>query len=155
MLPGKFNRENMRLVVLDILKEGELHGYGIAERIEEIYGVKRPSPGLIYPLLSSLKGEGFVEVVERGKRDRKTYRITPLGVDYLKEKEEDLKSAQRILRSYGEFQRLGGREMMEAVKLLIERMDDLEDEGKMKISELLREFSRKLRLVVEFGDLNE
>ena len=151
----KFRKENIRLIVLDILREKELHGYGIAEEIENKYGVKRPSPGLIYPLLSSLKKKGYVEIVKEEKRDKKTYRITQTGMSYLEEKKEELENARRILSSFGEFQKLGGRELMEVIRILIDSMNDLDDKEKEKIGKILRNSAKKLKMLVELGEANE
>lgn len=35
------NRKRILLAILRILSHEELHGYGIAEKLEEIYGIKK------------------------------------------------------------------------------------------------------------------
>ena len=57
-------KKGMSLIILDILRDNRLHGYGIGEKIEELYGIERPSSGLIYPLLLSLKKRNLIRVCE-------------------------------------------------------------------------------------------
>ena len=72
------------LIILDALRDEKLHGYTLAEKIARIYGIEKPSSGLIYPLLS--------------------------------------------------------------------RLDSLDEKRKDRISMALRDCSRKIKLVLEFGD---
>ncbi len=155
MFPQKSGKKGMALIILDIIREEELHGYGIAERIEEKYGVKRPGSGLIYPILSDLKRKGYVELVEKGKRDKKTYRITEKGKGHLEEKKEELENAKKMLFALGEFSKLGGRELIDAIKLLMENMDALDYERKEKIGKVLRDSARRIKMLVEYGEFDE
>ena len=148
-------RGGMALIILDILSKEELHGYAIAERIEENYGIEIPSSGLIYPLLSKLKNDGLVEVSRTGGREKKVYKITKEGLKYLEEKKEDFEYAKAMLKKLGEFHRLGGHELMDAIHDLVNNMDRLDDSSKGKLSEVIRDCAKRIRFIVEFGDLNE
>ena len=148
-------RGGMMLIILDLLKDRELHGYAIAEKIAEDYGIEKPSSGLIYPILSKLRKYGFVEVSRRGDRDKKIYRITEEGIQYLEEKEEELKRAKAMLLKLGEFHRLGGHDLIEAIQYVVKNMDRIDAGNKKKLSSIMRECTRKLRYLVDFGDINE
>jgi DNA-binding PadR family transcriptional regulator len=145
----------MMLIILDILRENELHGYAIAEKIEEYYGIEKPSSGLIYPLLSKLKGEGLVEVCKIGEREKKIYRITESGLKYLDERKEDVENAKSMLMKLGEFHKLGGHELIDSIHELIKNMDKLDVTSKEKLAVLLKDCARRIRFIVEFGDINE
>ncbi len=151
----RFGKRRLEFIVLDILSKEELHGYGIAEKIEEMYGVKKPSSGLIYPLLSDLKKRGFVEIAKMGKREKKTYRITEKGMRHLKKEGEEVEDAKKMMLSLGEFHHMGGYELIETIKLLMENLDHLDEKRKRKISKILRDSSKRLKMLVEFGETNE
>ncbi len=145
-------KKGMGLIILDILRDNRLHGYGIGEKIEEIYGIERPSSGLIYPLLLSLEKRNLIRVCERGARDKKIYEITPAGIKYLEEHREEVERRKKFLRKIGEFWRMGGHEMIESIKLLIKNMDSLSDDEKKEIEKMLRECAKRIRFIVEFGE---
>ena|SRR5688572_17458606 len=73
------------LLVLAILGEGPLHGYAIAQQLEQrTDGHVRVRPGDLYRVLYRLHGSGWLEDVPGASRpsgdDRRAYyRITPLG----------------------------------------------------------------------------
>lgn len=69
------------LAVLD--REGELHGYALADRVaERTRGSWRPGAGAIYPALDSLARKRFAKVTREGKR--RVYHITPKGRAFLR-----------------------------------------------------------------------
>ena len=61
-----------------------------------VYQPRKPSPGLVYPLLGKLLSEGLIEEAEKG------YKTTAEGVrvleDYVKSKEEFDKRFGPIIR---------------------------------------------------------
>jgi DNA-binding PadR family transcriptional regulator len=78
-----------------------MHGFEIMEEIFERTGrVWKPGPGTIYPTLSWLEENGYVEstVEIRGEKARKPYKITSKGSAALKEyqtvKREGLESLE-------------------------------------------------------------
>jgi DNA-binding PadR family transcriptional regulator len=80
---GRFGRflehGDLRFVVLALLAEQPRHGYELIKALEErTGGAYRPSPGVIYPLLSMLEDEGFIRPVA-GEAGRKAYEITDDG----------------------------------------------------------------------------
>lgn len=90
-MPYFARRGMIRLLILNVLREGPMHGYEIIKKIESRFmGLYTPSPGTIYPNLRCLEVEGFVEFyMEDG---RKVYRITDKGLKLLEEKRSALNS---------------------------------------------------------------
>ncbi|MEA2630315.1 MAG: PadR family transcriptional regulator, regulatory protein PadR [Chloroflexota bacterium] len=71
-------------LILAILRDGELYGYQIAQRIRERSDGKFvPSEGSLYPTLHRLESDGALIATwrdgERGPR-RRWYQITPIGL---------------------------------------------------------------------------
>ena len=77
---GRFlEHGDLRFVVLSLVAEQPAHGYELIKALEErTGGAYRPSPGVIYPLLSMLEDEGFIRAVE-SEAGRKAYEITEEG----------------------------------------------------------------------------
>jgi DNA-binding PadR family transcriptional regulator len=77
---GRFlEHGDLRFVVLALVAEQPAHGYELIKALEErTGGAYRPSPGVIYPLLSMLEDEGFIRAVE-SEAGRKAYEITEEG----------------------------------------------------------------------------
>ena len=81
------------MLVLALLKSGEMYGYQIIEelerRSEQVFRLKE---GTLYPLLHSLEKEGFVKARDAeapNGRQRRYYRITRAGLQSLEEKERE------------------------------------------------------------------
>jgi PadR family transcriptional regulator PadR len=75
------------LLILGVLRETELYGYEIAQRIRERSGaVISPGEGWLYPALHRLEAQGLLEATWRdggpGPR-RRYYRITHRGIEAL------------------------------------------------------------------------
>lgn len=68
------------LILMQIVKEGPLHGYALASSIEEKFGWK-PSQTAIYNALKSMESENVVTVKERieSGRVQRIYSITEKG----------------------------------------------------------------------------
>ena len=93
VLPGL-----LKMWMLKIISEKEASGYEIIKKVGELTG-KKPSTGAVYPLLKSMRKEGWITGV---KAPRKTlYQITAAGKQVLKG-HEALKYdyAQKISRSF-------------------------------------------------------
>lgn len=82
-----------RLFTVLLLESEERHGYELMDRIEEITG-DRPSSSHIYPFLSKMKEQGFVEEEEDGRK--KVYSLTEKGEEFAS---EQLESFGEILQS--------------------------------------------------------
>jgi transcriptional regulator len=81
------------MIILKTLSLGELHGYGIAKRIEEITdNVFKVNPGSLLTALKRMERAGWLDTewerTENGRR-AKYYRLTPAGRKQLSLEAED------------------------------------------------------------------
>ena len=78
LMPGTLD-----LLILKAVSLGELHGYGVLLRIEQISGgALAIQQGTLYPALARLEHQGFIESrwgTSENNRRAKFYRITALG----------------------------------------------------------------------------
>ncbi len=87
------------LLVLTVLRDSELYGYEIAQRIRERSGgAFAPSEGSLYPALHTLEAEGALQAEwresDKGPR-RRYYRLTVKGGALLAEHEAEWASFTR------------------------------------------------------------
>jgi DNA-binding PadR family transcriptional regulator len=72
-------------LILSVLADGPLHGYGLAKEIERrSSGYFTGSWGSLYPALQRLEQEGLIEGTwepfpPQGRRRRRVYKLTPQG----------------------------------------------------------------------------
>jgi PadR family transcriptional regulator PadR len=88
---GQLLKGTTPLLVLSVLRDGELYGYEIAQRVRERSGgAFAPSEGSLYPALHALEADGALVAnwreSDRGPR-RRYYKITPAGLGMLAEHE--------------------------------------------------------------------
>ena len=83
----RFERGDMRYVILALLGERPMHGYEVIRELERRFGGRyTPSPGTVYPTLQMLEDMGYVSSAqEEGKR---VYTITAAGRALLEERQE-------------------------------------------------------------------
>ena len=77
-----------KLIVLSVLRNGPLHGYGIIKEIEtKSDQCCSITPGSIYPLLRDHEKDGLIvsHKSKVGGRDRINYELTDAGRETLKE----------------------------------------------------------------------
>lgn len=78
LLPG-----NLDVVILKAISLGEIHGYGVLLRIEQISGgAIVVQQGALYPALYRLERQGLIESqwgTSENNRRAKFYRLSPLG----------------------------------------------------------------------------
>jgi DNA-binding PadR family transcriptional regulator len=78
-MPQSVPRGLLRHIIPRLLKRKEMTGSEIMQRLGELSdGEWNPSPGTIYPMLSSLEEEGIIETASTDGRS-KTYRLTEDG----------------------------------------------------------------------------
>ena len=96
-MPGRVRGQLLKgtttLLVLTVLRDGELYGYEIALRIRERSGgAFAPSEGSLYPALHALEADGALEASwrdsDRGPR-RRYYKITKTGLGMLESHAEE------------------------------------------------------------------
>ena len=80
------------LILMQIVKEGPLHGYALTAAIEEKFGWK-PSQTAVYNSLKSMENENMVSVEEKIEKGRvqKIYSITEHGQKYFEESRQKMK----------------------------------------------------------------
>lgn len=86
---GQLLKGTTTLLVLTVLRDGELYGYEIAQRVRERSGgAFAPSEGSLYPALHALEADGALQASwrnsDRGPR-RRYYKITKSGLGMLEE----------------------------------------------------------------------
>ncbi|WP_404286029.1 PadR family transcriptional regulator [Glutamicibacter arilaitensis] len=85
--PATWTRAALGTAVLASLEYGPLHGYGIAQAVDEL-GFGRPKGGSLYPLLTGLENDGAVIAQwEQGQSGpgKRNYALTPHGYTRLQE----------------------------------------------------------------------
>ena len=86
---GRAGRGDVRTAVLALLSEGPRHGYQmIQERADRSGGAWKPSPGSIYPVLSSLQDEGLVD--DEKIEGRRVFSHTEAGLALVAERAEEI-----------------------------------------------------------------
>lgn len=73
----------LKQLVLGIINENPIHGYGLINKIKEETGFWKPSPGTMYPILKSMLNEGIIKEIN-SKDSKKQYTITPKGKKIVK-----------------------------------------------------------------------
>ncbi len=83
----RFDRGDVKYLLLDLLREGPRHGYDMIKEMEKRSGgFYTPSPGSVYPTLQMLEDQGLVtSTTIDGKR---TYRLTDAGYTFIEERPE-------------------------------------------------------------------
>ena len=80
------------MLILRVLNRGEMHGWGIADRIEQLSkSVLSVGEGSLYPALYRLQDQGWIESewgTSDNNRKAKFYRLTKAGKKQLELEEE-------------------------------------------------------------------
>lgn len=162
-------RGGLNLIVLKLLFNESLTGSELVNRIENLTGSWRPSPGSIYPLLNNLTEKGLV--CFKQNKNQKKYSITLKGklfyikgevtkkkiiselregVNFLKNLGEDAKECIKFedmiknLISEGEFVYLNSSsEIHELRNTLVDAIKSKKDTK--KISKILKECTKKIK----------
>ena len=91
---------DVKTVCLGMLTDGPASGYDLKKQFESSFAhFFAAGYGSIYPALSSLANSGLVEcekVPQEGKPDRKVYRITEAGRDFLGEALQDPRPCHKL-----------------------------------------------------------
>jgi PadR family transcriptional regulator, regulatory protein PadR len=95
----------LALMILKTLESmGELHGYGIARRIEQISGdLLSVNYGTLYPALLKLEQEGYVQSewgVSDNNRKAKFYKLTRAGRKQVQHETQEWEQTQAILAKF-------------------------------------------------------
>lgn len=79
---GRFSDPAM--LILASLAGGTKHGYAIMEDVEAFAGVHL-GPGTLYGAIARLEESGWIEALPSQERRRRPYRLTPVGIAFLRE----------------------------------------------------------------------
>lgn len=92
-----FGHGGLRLVVLHFLYQQPRHGYELIKVIGELTkDLYRPSPGVLYPLLTELEQTQLIEQCpSEGDRRKQCYQLTALGQQRYQEEQPHI---QQILQ---------------------------------------------------------
>ena len=98
----KLVRGLLDLVVLGLLKERSIHGYGVITSIRKNFGIYF-GPSTVYPLLGELETKGYIksEWDLSHDRPRKVYSLTTEGHSLLNGAEESLYQICNRLNEFG------------------------------------------------------
>ena len=101
MLPKPLVAASLKPIMLSLLAEGDMYGYQIIHRVQELSGGQiQWATSKLYPLLHRLEHEALVEAYwqpsESGPK-RKYYRLTPQGLKALEASKRDWKVIHAIL----------------------------------------------------------
>jgi PadR family transcriptional regulator len=80
--PAKDGVGTLDLLILSRLAKGSIHGYGIAEFLNEVSDVLHVDEGSLYPALHRLESQGLVQSewgTSQNNRRARYYEFTPRG----------------------------------------------------------------------------
>lgn len=84
-----FSHGGLRFVLLHLISEQPSHGYELIKRIEDrLGGSYSPSPGTVYPTLTLLEEQSYLQGDNSDSGGRKRYAITDAGKAFLEENRE-------------------------------------------------------------------
>lgn len=86
-----FTRIELLLLVLHLIRLNPTHGYEVITSIRDYsQGVYRPSPGVIYPILTSIEEEKYATTIE-SSNGKKQYSLTAAGEAFLAQHDQALR----------------------------------------------------------------
>jgi PadR family transcriptional regulator PadR len=80
--PGKDGLGTLDLLILSRLAKGSIHGYGIAEFINQVSDALHVEEGSLYPALHRLESQGLIQSewgASENNRRARFYELTPRG----------------------------------------------------------------------------
>jgi DNA-binding PadR family transcriptional regulator len=96
---NRFERGDIKYVILDLLKDRPAYGYEIIRALEERFGgLYTPSAGTIYPTLQMLEEIGYV--TSNQVEGRKVYTITSAGSRFLEEQKSQVEDVRERMRGW-------------------------------------------------------
>lgn len=140
-----FDHGDLHIMVLSLVAKKPSYGYEIIKDIQEASsGLYVPSPGVIYPTLTLLEEQGFLEseVVER---NRKSFKITVEGAEHLKQNQETEAVIFRKLAKARDMQH--GGNLAEDIEMAVNRFKALL-RHKMVLKQLNEEQTRQIAQII-------
>ncbi len=134
----RFEKGDIKYVILDLLRNRPSYGYEIIRALEERFGgLYTPSAGTVYPTLQMLEDMGHVTAEQRD--GRKVYTLTEAGKKFLAERQERMDEVKGRMRGW--WDRSAARHEMR------DMIDELDDLKKLLRSERRRVDPAKLRRI--------
>ncbi|MBW6409050.1 PadR family transcriptional regulator [Clostridium weizhouense] len=100
---------DLEILVLELIQRKDMYGYGIIKELGiKSKGTLLMQEGEIYPILHCLEGKALLEsywLHESDEIDKKYYRLTRKGREYLKFKSENSKNI-KMLENMGRLQKI-------------------------------------------------
>jgi DNA-binding PadR family transcriptional regulator len=116
---ARWERGDIKFLILDLIKDKPAHGYEIIRAIEERFGgLYSPSAGAIYPTLQMLEDMGYLSSEQ--KEGRKVYSVTPAGTQFLVEQKDQVGVVRDRMRGFWD-----RRSTSEDMHDVIDALDDL------------------------------
>jgi DNA-binding PadR family transcriptional regulator len=148
-----FERGDIKLVILNLLREKPRHGYDIIQEIEKkFHGFYSPSSGTIYPTLQLLEDRDMVTSTQ--KDGKKIYTITDEGLKFLSEHEDELKRMKERVHGHwgehGDFIHEVREEMSQTVRFVFLKVSQgkLNTEKKEKLHTAFTKFREEVEKIV-------
>lgn len=144
-------RFNTALITLYVLSKGPAHGYEIMKRIREEFYVPK-SPGILYPVLSKLLKDRYIDIdriISKGRKTLKVYRITGKGLEFLSKNRDKVEYLKNFANGLKIFRDLGGDKLGETVYKLIEVLPKALDDDIQLLRNYIESFVASLSRLVD------
>jgi DNA-binding PadR family transcriptional regulator len=152
-LGPRFLRGDIKMVLLDLLRDKPRHGYDIIQELgKKFHGCYTPSSGTIYPTLQLLEDQDLLVSTQR--EGKKVYSLTEAGAKYLEDNQTEVAEMQcRISGSWGEKGELINEmkdNFTETAHLLIDRQNSgqLSSEQKDELKLLFKKLSDDVTRII-------
>lgn len=157
----RISADELQLLVLSLLAEKSLHGYQIIKELETLsQGFYKPSPGMIYPLLSFLEESDLASVEMDGTK--KCYVITESGKASFSENSERANALLEWLKAQGalvtamenayELERKSAghplKTKMKEMRTLLHNRPDIDEVTMAQLGDVLDEAITKIKTVL-------
>lgn len=157
----RISADELQLLVLSLLVEKPLHGYQIIKELETLsQGFYKPSPGMIYPMLSFLEESELAAVEMDGTK--KSYVITESGKASFAENSERAKTLLEWLKAQGalvtamenayELERKSAghplKTKMKEMRTLLHNRPDIDEATMTQLGDVLDEAITKIKRVL-------
>ncbi|ABR55071.1 transcriptional regulator, PadR-like family [Methanococcus vannielii SB] len=124
-------KELVKILIMHDLEKEPLHGYSLISKLGDKLGISM-SASMIYPILSSLKTKGLIEIEKTDVRGKKVYRLTENGSKFLYENSEKVEYALKKSDALFHFHFNGGLELKNALHTAIKEFVNLDENKKKK-----------------------
>lgn len=140
-----FDHGDLHIMILSLVAKKPSYGYEIIKDIQEASsGLYVPSPGVVYPTLTLLEEQGFLES-EIVERNRKSFKITVEGAEHLQKNQEVEAVIFRKLAKARDMQ--NGGNLTEDIEMAVHRFKALL-RHKMVLKQLNEEQTRQIAHII-------